>query len=69
MAVNMEPMMPIVRVTAKPRTGPVPNWYRMTAVMIVVRLESVMATAACWKPALTAASGVMPARISSRIRS
>ena len=26
MAVNIEAMMPRLKVTAKPRTGPVPNW-------------------------------------------
>ena len=53
-AENMEAMMPRVRVTAKPRTGPVPNWYRMAATMIVVRLESTMERLALSKPALMA---------------
>ena len=42
MAVNMEATMPRESVPAKPRIGPVPNWYRMAAAMIVVRLESVI---------------------------
>ena len=41
-AVNMEARMPSDSVTAKPRMGPVPNWYRMAAVMSVVRFESMM---------------------------
>ena len=46
MAVNMEARIPSERVTAKPRIGPVPNWYRMAAVMSVVRFESRMDTLA-----------------------
>ena len=42
MAVNMLMMMPRTRVTAKPRIGPVPNWYRMMATMTFVVLESRM---------------------------
>ena len=61
--------MPRVRVTAKPRTGPVPNWYRMAATMIVVRLESTMERLARSKPALMALGGVRPRANSSRIRS
>ena len=38
-----EQMIPIIHVVAKPRIGPVPNTYRMTPVMIEVRLESKIA--------------------------
>ena len=62
-------LTPRVRVTAKPRTGPVPNWYRMAATMIVVRLESTMEMVARSNPTATASSGFRPCRISSRIRS
>src|SRR5690606_7542709 len=36
MAVTIEAMMPITIVTAKPLTGPVPNWKRKSAVRMVV---------------------------------
>ena len=42
-ALNIEATIPIISVRAKPCTGPVPNWYRMTPVMNVVRFESKMA--------------------------
>ena len=38
-----EHTIPIINVVANPRIGPVPNTYRMTPVMIEVRLESKMA--------------------------
>ena len=38
-----EQMIPIIHVVAKPRIGPVPKTYRITPVMIDVRLESKMA--------------------------
>ena len=63
MAVNMEAMMPRESVTANPLMGPVPNWYKITVAMIVVRFESVIEIAARSKPAFTAASGVSPCRI------
>ena len=69
MAVNMEATIPSDRVTAKPRMGPVPNWYRITVAMMVVRFESVMEMVARSKPALTAARGESPRCSSSRMRS
>ena len=69
MAVNMEATIPSDRVTAKPRMGPVPNWYRSTVAMMVVRFESVMEMVARSKPALTAARGESPRCSSSRMRS
>ena len=34
-AVKKDAMIPMTRVTAKPRIGPVPNWYRIAAVISV----------------------------------
>ena len=68
-AVNIEAATPRLRVTAKPRTGPVPNSYRMAAAMMVVRLESVMEMLARSKPQATARAGLRPNLISSRMRS
>ena len=42
-AVKKEQQIPMMRVTAKPFTGPVPIKARMIPVMIEVRLESKMA--------------------------
>ena len=61
MAVNMEATMPRESVTAKPRMGPVPNWYRMAAAMIVVRLESVIEMLALLKESGKKASEVFGA--------
>jgi hypothetical protein len=68
-AVNIEAMMPIARVTAKPRTGPVPNWKRTKAVSSVVSCASTIAESAWPKPSLTATRGLRPAASSSRMRS
>ena len=42
-AVKNEQQIPMIRVVANPRTGPVPNTNRITPVMIEVRLESKIA--------------------------
>ena len=42
MAVNIEAMMPIIRVRAKPFSGPVPKAYSAMPAMIAVRLASRM---------------------------
>jgi hypothetical protein len=39
-AVNIDEKMPTIRVTAKPRIGPVPNWNRKRAAIRVVTLAS-----------------------------
>ncbi len=39
-AVNMDAEIPMIRVTANPRRGPVPNWKRKMAAIIVVTLAS-----------------------------
>ncbi len=66
---NIEATMPIPSVTAKPLTGPVPNWKSTSAVSSVVRLESTIAERALPKPSDTAARGARPLSSSSRIRS
>ena len=68
-AVKKEARIPITSVTANPRTGPVPNWKRMIAVISVVRLASTIAESAASKPVSTAVRGVFPASTSSRMRS
>ena len=45
-AVNIEIARPSVRMTANPLIGPVPNWKRNSAEMIVVRFESMIADSA-----------------------
>ena len=60
MAVNMLAAMPMIRVTAKPLMGPVPNWNRNTAEMTVVRLESKIVQNAFLKPASMADLGDLP---------
>jgi hypothetical protein len=50
-AVNTEARMPIDRVTAKPRIGPVPNWNRNRAAISVVTLASRIDDSALPKPA------------------
>ena len=69
MAVNMLAAMPMIRVTAKPLMGPVPNWNRKTAEMTVVRLESKIVQNAFLKPASMADLGDLPRLSSSRMRS
>ena len=61
--------MPTISVTAKPLTGPVPNWKRKSAVMTVLTLESMMALIACLKPSSIASRTVLPWPSSSRMRS
>ena len=68
-AVNSDARMPTISVTAKPFTGPVPNWKRQSAVSTVERLESVMAGSAWRKPSSMARRTVLPWRSSSRMRS
>ena len=53
-ATNILEMRPMVRVTAKPLMGPVPNCARTNAEIRVVRFESKMAQNALSKPRLTA---------------
>ncbi len=59
-ALNMLATIPIISVSANPCTGPVPNWYRMTPVMKVVRFESKIAVKAFSYPASIAARRVLP---------
>ena len=59
-AVIIEAMMPMIRVTAKPLTGPVPNWNRKSAVSTVLTFESTMAFMACLKPSSIASRTVLP---------
>ena len=61
--------MPIIRVVAKPRTGPVPKYLRIAAVRKVVTLESMIADRAFSKPSLAAWAGLRPFSASSRMRS
>ena len=61
--------MPMASVTANPRTGPDPNWNRITAAINVVTLASMIVRSACRKPISTAETGVRPLRVSSRMRS
>ena len=56
-------------VTANPRTGPVPNWKRMSPVISVVILASTMADTALLKPSSTAVRGARRRSSSSRMRS
>jgi hypothetical protein len=50
-AVNILTRIPMLRVTAKPRMGPVPKKYSTAAAIKVVTLESRIALNALWKPA------------------
>src|SRR5690606_30891799 len=68
-AVIMLAMTPMDRVTAKPRTGPVPRQARAAAAISVVTLASRMALRALRKPTSMAARTVDPACSSSRMRS
>jgi len=49
-AVNTDAPRPMSRVTAKPLMGPVPNWKRKSAEMIVVRCVSMIVAKARAKP-------------------
>ena len=68
-AENIDVMMPTESVVANPRTGPVPIFRRITAVISVVRLASTMVESAFSKPDLAACSTLEPRRDSSRMRS
>src|SRR5688572_2370458 len=68
-AVTREAAMPMISVTAKPCTGPVPNWNRKSAVSAVVTFESMIALIAWRKPSSTASRTLFPAASSSRMRS
>ncbi len=68
-AVNMEINRPMISVTAKPFTGPVPNCSRNRAEMIVVAWVSTMVANAFENPFSMAAFGARPLRSSSRMRS
>ena len=59
----------MISVTAKPLIGPVPNWNRNRAEMIVVTCVSTIVPNARSKPFSIAAFGVLPLRSSSRMRS
>ena len=59
-AVIIEATMPMMSVTAKPFTGPVPNWKRKSAVSTVLTLESMIAFIACLNPSSTARRTVLP---------
>ena len=65
-AVNRVLRMPMNRVTAKPRTGPLPKLNRITAAIRVVRFESRIVVKARSKPAWIAPCGELPSRSSSR---
>ena len=67
-AVNMLVTTPRPSVTAKPLTGPEPNWNSAKAAISAVRFAS-MVRMASPKPALIAESGVRPSFRSSRTRS
>ena len=69
MAVNMEQIMPALKVTANPLMGPVPNWNNTTAAMKVVIFASTMVRKALEKPESIAALTVLPILTSSRILS
>ena len=69
MALNKLAAKPMLKVTAKPFTGPVPNKNRKKAAMTVVVLVSMIVSRALLNPASTAETGVLPTRSSSRIRS
>ena len=49
-AVNIEVIMPIDKVIAKPLTGPVPITYKISAAIRVVTLASKIVTKALEKP-------------------
>ena len=68
-AVNRLAMRPMTSVTAKPRTGPVPNTNRNALATTVVTCVSMMVTKARSNPAPMAAATALPARISSLMRS
>ena len=61
--------MPMVSVTAKPRTAPDPSQNRTRVEISVVMLESMMVVIARLYPASMAATGDLPECISSRMRS
>jgi hypothetical protein len=68
-AVKTDAPRPTSSVTANPLIGPVPNWNRNRAEMIVVRWVSMMVANAREKPCSIDARAVFPSRISSRMRS
>jgi hypothetical protein len=53
-AVNIEVIMPIDRVIAKPLTGPVPMTYKISAAIRVVTLASKIVTKALENPSCIA---------------
>lgn len=59
-AVNNEAKIPIDRVTANPRIGPVPNWNKNTAAISVVMFASSTDERAFPKPASIADLTVLP---------
>ena len=68
-AQNNELIIPIIKVVAKPCTGPEPKIYNTIPVNRVVILLSIIADNACLYPSSIASLIPFPARISSRIRS
>ena len=68
-AVKTEIRRPMISVTAKPLTGPVPNWKRKIAEMTTVMCVSMIVANAFEKPFSIAVFGARPPRSSSRMRS
>ena len=60
-AVKTEISRPMISVTAKPLTGPVPNWNRKTAEMMTVMCVSMIVAKAFEKPFSIAVFGARPA--------
>jgi hypothetical protein len=68
-AVNILAVMPIIRVTANPLIGPVPNWKRKIAAIIVVTFASRIVLKAREKPAAIELKIPLPEESSSLILS
>ncbi len=68
MAVNIEVIIPMQRVTEKPLIGPVPKEYRMIATKKVVKLASKIVKKALSYPWSIACKGLTPCFSSSLIR-
>src|SRR3989344_196238 len=68
-AVNIETKTPIAKVTAKPRTSPVPIKYKIPAVISEEILESLIEDQARLKPSSNACLLVLPHLLSSFILS
>jgi hypothetical protein len=68
-AVNMLAVIPMMSVKANPRMGPVPNWKRKMAAMMVVTLASRMVRNAREKPDAIELKTLFPCASSSLMRS